>query len=97
MVRYAMFLRAKIRKKDGKQHRYFSCGEPPRGAEQDRAADRALCGRDLYVGEINDNKEALWRQTLEVFDEHQQQYTTLSLFPDGREIPAEASDSTKSN
>jgi hypothetical protein len=88
MVTEAMFLRAKIRKKDGKQHRYFSVVENRR-VGQNKTAQRTV----LYLGEINDNQEAVWRQTLEVFDEHQQQYTTLSLFPDDREIPAEASDS----
>ena len=83
-----MFLRAKIRKKDGKQHRYFSVVENRR-VGQSKTAQRTV----LYLGEINDNQEAVWRETLEVFDEHQQQYTTLSLFPDDREIPAEASDS----
>lgn len=83
-----MFLRAKIRKKDGKQHRYFSVVENRR-VGQNKTAQRTV----LYLGEINDNQEAVWRQTLEVFDEHHQQYTTLSLFPDDREIPAEASDS----
>ena len=84
----AMFLRAKIRKKDGKQHRYFSVGENRR-VGQNKTAQRTV----LNLGEINDNQEAVWRQTLEVFDEHRQQYTTLSLFPDDREIPTEASDS----
>ncbi|MGC2419293.1 MAG: IS1634 family transposase [Candidatus Acidiferrales bacterium] len=88
MVTEAMFLRAKIRKKDGKQHRYFSVVENRR-VGQNKTAQRTV----LYLGEINDNQEAVWRQTLEVFDEHQQQYTTLSLFPDDRAIPAEASDS----
>jgi len=88
MVTEAMFLRAKIRKKDGKQHRYFSVVENRR-VGQNKTGQRTV----LYLGEINDNQEAVWRETLEVFDEHQQQYTTLSLFPDDREIPAEASDS----
>src|SRR5262249_18155496 len=47
----------------------------------------------LYLGEINDGQEATWRKTLQVFDESQQQHTTLSLFPEDREIPAESSDS----
>ena len=88
MVTEAMFLRAKIRKKDGKQHRYFSVVENRR-VGQNKTAQRTV----RYLGEIHDNQEAVWRQTLEVFDEHQQQYPTLSLFPDDREIPAEASDS----
>jgi len=44
----------------------------------------------LYLGEINDTQQAAWRQTLEVFDETEQRYRRLSLFPEDREIPADA-------
>lgn len=83
-----MFLRAKVRKKDGKQHRYFSVVENRR-VGQKQTAQRTV----LYLGEINDSQEAMWRRTLQVFDESQQQYTTLSLFPEDREIPPESSNS----
>jgi transposase len=83
-----MFLRAKVRKKDGKQHRYFSVVENRR-VGKNKTAQRTV----LYLGEINDGQEASWRKTLQVFDESQQQHTTLSLFPEDREIPAEASNS----
>jgi hypothetical protein len=88
MVARTMFLRAKVRKKDGKQHRYFSVVENRR-VGQNKTAQRTV----LYLGEINDNQETIWRKTLQVFDENHQQYTTLSLFPEDREIPAESSDS----
>jgi hypothetical protein len=83
-----MFLRAKVRKKDGKQHRYFSVVENRR-VGQKRTAQRTV----LYLGEINDNQEATWRRTVQVFDESDQQYTSLSLFPEDRDIPAESSNS----
>ena len=83
-----MFLRAKVRKKDGKQHRYFSVVETRR-VGKNKTAQRTV----LYLGEINDGQEASWRKTLQVFDETQQQHTTLSLFPEDREIPAESSNS----
>jgi hypothetical protein len=73
---------------NGKQHRYFSVVENRR-VGQNRTAQRTV----LYLGEINDSQEATWRQTLEVFDESHQRYTTLSLFPEDREIPAESSNS----
>jgi transposase len=88
MVTRTMFLRAKVRKKDGKQHRYFSVVENRR-VGKNKTAQRTV----LYLGEINDGQEASWRKTLQVFDESQQQHTTLSLFPEDREIPAPASDS----
>src|SRR5271167_4416752 len=83
-----MFLRNNNRKKDGKDHRYFSIVENHRIAS-DKTVQRTV----LYLGEINDQQEAAWRKTLSVFDEEQQEYANLSLFPDDREIPAEAVDS----
>jgi transposase len=80
-----MFLRAKIRKKDGKQHRYFSVVENRRVGPK-KTAQRTV----LYLGEINDNQENAWRNTLQAFDESRQQYTTLSLFSEDHEMPAEA-------
>jgi len=83
-----MFLRSTERKKDGKTHRYFSVVENRRlpGA---RTVQRTV----LYLGEINDHQQAAWRKTLEVFDEDEQQYCTMSLFPDDREVPADVLDS----
>ena len=83
-----MFLRAKVRTKNGKRHRYFSVVENRR-VGQNRTAQRTV----LYLGEINDSQEAIWHRTLQVFDESHQQYTTLSLFPEDRKIPAESSNS----
>jgi transposase len=82
-----MFLRDTNRKKDGKNHRYFSIVENRRlvGGETGQR-------RILYLGEINDQQQAAWRKTLEVFDEDEQCNTTMSLFPDDREVPADALD-----
>src|SRR5213595_2807681 len=86
-----MFLRAKVRKKDGKEHRYFSVVENRRigPKQQKRMAQRTV----LYLGEINEGQEAAWRKSLEVFDESRHRYSTLSLFPEDREIPPAASSS----
>jgi transposase len=83
-----MFLRSTQRKKNDRIHRYFSVVENRRlpGA---RTVQRTV----LYLGEINDQQQAAWRKTLEVFDEDQQDYRTLSLFPDDREVPADVLDS----
>ena len=76
-----MFLRSIHRKKDGKDHRYFSIVENHRTAS-DKTVQRTV----LYLGEINDQQQLAWRKTLAVFDEQQQEYTNLSLFPDDREV-----------
>jgi hypothetical protein len=49
----------------------------------------------LYLGEINDQQQGSWRKTLDVFDEDQQDYRTMSLFPDDRKVPADALDSVQ--
>ena len=83
-----MFLRSTNRKKDGKEHRYFSVVENQRIAAN-KVAQRTV----LYLGEVNDTQQAAWRKTLAVFDEDQQDYRNLSLLPEDRAIPADAIDS----
>ncbi len=85
-----MFLRSTNRKKDGKDHRYFSVVENRR-LPGGKTAQRTV----LYLGEINDQQQAAWRKTLDVFDEAERRYTTMSLFPEDREIPADALDSAQ--
>ena len=82
-----MFLRSTNRKKDGKDHRYFSVVENRR-LSSGKTAQRTV----LYLGEVNDKQESSWRKTLEVFDEDRQTSGNLSLFPEDREIPADAVD-----
>ena len=83
-----MFLRSTSRKKDGKDHRYFSVVENRR-LSTGKTAQRTV----LYLGEINDKQELAWRKSLEVFGEDQRCIRTLSLFPEDREFPAAALDS----
>ena len=85
-----MFLRSTNRKKDGKDHRYFSIVE-----NQRISADKTVQRTVLYLGEINDQQQASWRKTLAVFDEEKQQFTELSLFPEDRPLPEDAVDSIR--
>jgi len=75
----AMFLRHKIRQKDGKEHRTFSVVENRRVA-----GGRVVQRHVLYLGEINDSQELAWRKSIEVFEEGAAQPRTLSLFPEDR-------------
>jgi len=86
----SMFLRSTNRKKDGKDHRYFSIVENRR-LLGGKTTQRTV----LYLGEINDQQQTAWRKTLEVFDENEQRYATVSLFPDDQPIPADAVDSVQ--
>ena len=72
-----MYLRTKIRKKDGKEHRYFSV------VESQRVSDGRVVQRHvLYLGEINSSQELAWRKSIEVLDESSQEARTLALFPE---------------
>lgn len=79
-----MHLKVHRRKKDGKEHRYFSIVESRRVSRR-RVVHRTV----VYLGEINDSQQAAWRKTLAVFDEQEREFATLSLFPDDREIAAD--------
>jgi transposase len=75
----AMFLRSTTRKKNGKQHRYFSI------VENQRLADGRVVQRHvLYLGEINSSQELAWRKSIEVFEEGKDKPSTLALFPEDR-------------
>jgi hypothetical protein len=74
-----MFLRATTRKKDGKEHRYFSVVENRRVS-----GGRVLQRHVLYLGEINASQEVAWRRSIEVLDEATQTARTLALFPEDR-------------
>src|SRR5208282_2835482 len=74
-----MFLRYKDRRKDGKQHRYWSVVENTRVA-----GGRVVQRHVLYLGEINGTQELAWRRSIEVLAEGETRLRTLSLFPEDR-------------
>jgi transposase len=74
-------LKVHRRKKDGKEHRCFIVVESLLFSRR-RVVHRTV----VYLGEINDTQQAAWRKTLEVFDETRQDFATLCLFPDDREV-----------
>jgi len=74
-----MFLRATTRKKDGKEHRYWSVVENRRVA-----GDRVVQRHVLYLGEINSSQELAWRKSIEVLDDEAGRSRTLALFPEDR-------------
>jgi hypothetical protein len=74
-----MFLRATTRKKDGKEHRYFSIVENKRVS-----GGRVVQRHVLYLGEINSSQELAWRRSIEVLDEVTRAPRTLALFPEDR-------------
>jgi len=74
-----MFLRCTTRKKNGKEHRYYSLVENRRVA-----SGRVVQRHALYLGEINDTQQEAWRKTIEIFEEGQARPRTVALFPEDR-------------
>ena len=74
-----MFLRCSHRKKNGKDHCYWSLVENRRLANG-RVAQRHV----LYLGEINDAQERAWTRSIEVFQDGDPKPQTVSLFPEDR-------------
>ena len=77
-----MFLRATHRRKDGKEHRYWSIVENRR-VRRGRTVQKTV----LYLGEINDAQQAGWCRTIEALEGDKR--VQLSLFPEDRRPPPE--------
>jgi len=76
-----MFLRMKVRVKDGKEHRYWSI------VENHRVAGGHVVQRHiLYLGEINDSQREAWWRSIDVL-ENGKPTRTVSLFPEDRAVP----------
>jgi hypothetical protein len=71
-----MFLRRTIRKKDGKEHHYWSLVENKRVS-----GGRVVQRHALYLGEINSSQQSAWRKSIEVLEDGAPQ----ALFP-GRSL-----------
>ena len=78
-----MFLRATIRKKDGKEHRYWSIVENRR-LRGGSSVQKTL----LYLGEINDSQQSGWCHAIEMLEKNN--LVQLSLFPSDRQPPPES-------
>jgi transposase len=84
-----MFLRWKIRRKNGKEHRTWSI------VENQRVANGKVVQRHvLYLGEINDSQAVAWRKSIELLDTTKPDPvpTTAALFPEDRVPEASVGD-----
>lgn len=80
-----MFLKCRIRNKNGKEHRSWSVVESRRFSDG-KVAHRHV----LYLGEINDSQRLAWQRSISVFDEDSGQSRQLALFPADRPLPGDA-------
>jgi hypothetical protein len=79
-----MFLRCTIRKKDGKEHRYWNVVESRRVT-----GGHVVQRQVLYLGEINSSQREAWRKTIEVFEDGKARTHTMALFPEDRPVEVE--------
>ena len=79
-----MFLRSQVRKKDGKEHTYWSVVENKR-LHDGRVAQRQV----LYLGEVNDSQRAAWRKTLDAHAPDANTPSQIALFPHDRPAPTD--------
>jgi transposase len=82
-----MFLRCSNRKKNGKDHRYWSIVENKRCA-----GDQIVQRHVLYLGEVNDQQQAAWQKTIEIFEQGQTQPRTVALFAADRTVEVQDQD-----
>ena len=76
-----MFVRAKRRFKDGKEHRYWSVVENCRNRD-----GRVVQRQVLYLGEINDSQRVAWSRSIDVL-QGDSAPAPMALFADDREVP----------
>ena len=76
-----MFVRAKRRFKDGKEHRYWSVVENVRNRD-----GRVVQRQVLYLGEINDRQRAAWCRSIEVL-QGDSGSGSMALFAEDGEAP----------
>ena len=76
-----MFVRAKRRFKDGKEHRYWSVVENVRNLD-----GRVVQRQVLYLGEINDSQRSAWCRSIEVL-RGDSGSAPMALFAADREAP----------
>lgn len=74
-----MYLKCHKRRKDGKEHRYWSIVESHRLANG-KTAKRQV----LYLGEINDSQREAWCRMIEAFEDGAKQPRQIALFPQDR-------------
>jgi transposase len=72
-----MFLRCSTRKKNGKEHRYWSIVENKR-VRGGRVVQRHV----LYLGEINGIQQDAWQQSIEIFEDGEPHPKTMALLPE---------------
>ena len=75
-----MFLRTKIRTKNGKTHRYFTVVENQR-VHGGRVVQRQV----LHLGELNDAQRGGWVRAIEALNGRTGEARQMALFPDDRE------------
>jgi len=75
------------RKKDGKEHRYWSIVENHR-----ISGGRVVQKHVLYLGEINDSQREAWWRSIEILENGKKKPRKISLFPEDRNVQSNDQD-----
>ena len=79
-----MFLKTHRRKKNGKEHCYYSIAE-------NRRTTRGVVQRQvLYLGEINDSQREAWEKAIRVFDEDHKTERDIAVYTSASVLPSHA-------
>ena len=76
-----MFLKSNVRKKDGKEHEYWSI------VENRRVGRRIVQRQVLYLGEINASQKESWLKVIDVVESGAVRPRQIALFAEGRAVP----------
>ena len=81
-----MFLKTHRRKKNGRDHCYYSI------AENRRTARGVVQRQVLYLGEINDSQREAWQHAIRVFDEDTKAEREVAVYTSASVLPSHAED-----
>ena len=79
-----MFLKTHRRKKNGKEHCYYSI------AENHRTTRGVVQRQVLYLGEINDSQREAWQKAIRVFDEDHKTERDIAVYTSASVLPSHA-------
>ncbi|MGH9817325.1 MAG: IS1634 family transposase [Candidatus Acidiferrales bacterium] len=85
-----MFLKCRVRRKDGKEHRSWSVVESRRYSGG-KVAHRHV----LYLGEISDSQRLAWERSIAVFDESRGEERQMALFAHDRAPPLDGAEAVQ--
>jgi hypothetical protein len=85
-----MFLKCTTRRKNGKEHRYWSIVESER-VRSGRVMQRQV----LYLGEINDMQHESWIRVIDIIESGKAKPRRMALFPSDRAVSSQRAETVQ--